>query len=350
MSRIFEPLPRLEVVKAVERRYPSRIPLVMAKFWGEGFEMEHGEALSRFDRYPEDVVMAMIDPIRYEEMNLPWTLNQSGAQDARNVLDDWEKLDDFIARLPKPEGDPYFEKVAVMAEYARENDLYFIFGWWGLFFERPWGIRGMINLLKDYIQHPEQVHKLYDALCETYLAYLQYGIREFSPDGFLTSDDLGHQQQMFVSQKTFRTFHKPRYERIGSLLKEHGIHWWLHSCGNNYGIMGDLADAGVNVFHPVQKHTMDEVKVVQEFGDRISFLAGFDVQQILPNGTPEEIRAEVRFLIDTFDRPDGGMCIAAGNGILPDTPLENIDAFMDEALVYGENKRAREMTRRANMH
>jgi uroporphyrinogen decarboxylase len=133
-------------------------------------------------------------------------------------------------------------------------------------------------------------------------------------------------------------------------LKEHGIHWWLHSCGNNYGIMGDLADAGVNVFHPVQKHTMDEVKVVQEFGDRISFLAGFDVQQILPNGTPEEIRSEVRFLIDTFDRPDGGMCIAAGNGILPDTPLENIDAFLDEALVYGENKRAREMTRRANMH
>ena len=117
--------------------------------------------------------MAMIDPIRFEEMDLPWTFNQSGAQDARNVLDDWEKLDEFIARLPKPEGDPYFEKVAVMAEYARENDFYFIFGWWGLFFERPWAIRGMINLLKDYIQLPEQVHTLYDALCETYLAYLQ---------------------------------------------------------------------------------------------------------------------------------------------------------------------------------
>jgi uroporphyrinogen decarboxylase len=348
MTKTFEPLPRIEVIKAVERRYPRRIPLVLAKFWGEGFQLQHGEALSRFDKFPEDVVMAMIDPIRFEEMDLPWTFTQSGAHDARNVLDDWGKLDVFIDHFPKPEGDPYFEKVAIMADYARENDLYFIFGWWGLFFERPWAIRGMTNLLQDFVINPEKVHSLYDALCETYLAYLRYAIREFSPDGFLTSDDLGHQKQMFVSQKMFRAFHKPRYERIGALLKEHGIHWWLHSCGNNYGIMGDLADAGVNVFHPVQKHTMDERKVAQEFGDRMTFLAGLDIQQILPHGTPEEVRAEVRFLIDTFDHPEGGMCIAAGNGILPDTPLENIEAFLEEALIYGERKRDREANRLSN--
>jgi uroporphyrinogen decarboxylase len=253
MTATFEPLSRLEVIKAVERRYPRRIPLVLAKFWGEGFEMYHGEALSRFDRFPEDVVMAMIDPIRFEEMDFPWTINQSGPHDARYVLEDWGKLDEFIARLPSPDADPYFEKVAIMADYARENDLYFIFGWWGLFFERPWAIRGMTNLLQDYVLFPEKVHTLYDSLCETYLAYLRYAIREFKPDGFLTGDDLGHQQGLFFSPRMFRTFHKPRYERIGALLKEHGIHWWLHSCGNNYGIMGDLADAGVNVFHPVQK-------------------------------------------------------------------------------------------------
>jgi uroporphyrinogen decarboxylase len=69
----------------------------------------------------------------------------------------------------------------------------------------------------------------------------------------------------------------------------------------------------------------------------MSFLAGLDVQQVLPNGTPEEVRAEVRFLIDTFDRPEGGMCIAAGNG---PTPLENIEAFLEE--VHFELKRAKE--------
>jgi len=53
------------------------------------------------------------------------------------------------------------------------------------------------------------------------------------------------------------------------------------------------------------------------------------------------VRSEVRFLIDTFDRPDGGMCIAAGNGIVAGTPFENIAAFLDEAMRYGTEHRHR---------
>ena len=339
MVKAFFPLPRAEVVKAIERKNPCRIPLVMAKWWGEGFESLHGASLKRFDGYPEDVVLALIEPFNYEKMALPWELKVSGAYDARCVLDDWAKLDEFIACLPDPEQDPQFEWAAKAAEKARAENRYFIFGWWRLFFERPWEIRGMMNLLMDYLTYPEQVHRLYDALCDTYLAYLRRALREFPFDGFWTSDDLGHQKQLFMSPQTFRRFLKPRYERIGNLLKEHDIHWWLHSCGNNTLIMGDLADAGVNVFHPVQKHTMDEKAVAAEYGGRISFLAGFDVQQTLRTASPAEVRAEVRFLIDTFDRADGGMCLAAGNGILPGTPLENVEAFLEEALVYGGKKR-----------
>ena len=51
------------------------------------------------------------------------------------------------------------------------------------------------------------------------------------------------------------------------------------------------------------------------------------------------VRREVRFLMDTFDGPDGGMCIGAGNGIVSGTPLENIEAFLDESLRYGEEHR-----------
>lgn len=65
------------------------------------------------------------------------------------------------------------------------------------------------------------------------------------------------------------------------------------------------------------------------------------------HSTLEEVRAEVCFLIDTFDRPEGGRYLAAWYGILPDTLLENIEAFMDEALVYGERKRARVTSRQS---
>lgn len=115
--------------------------------------------------------------------------------------------------------------------------------------------------------------------------------------------------------------------------------WWLHSCGNNTEIMNDLIEAGVDIFHPVQKGTMDEISVAREFGDKLSFLAGIDVQHVLQEKDPEGVREEVRFLMDTFDRPDGGMCIAAGNGIVSGTPMENIEAFLEEAYRYGVTHR-----------
>ena len=71
MNDLFSPLPRGEVVKAVERKYPCRIPLVMAKWWGEGFEALHGPALKQFDKYPEDAVIALIEPFDYSRMSLP---------------------------------------------------------------------------------------------------------------------------------------------------------------------------------------------------------------------------------------------------------------------------------------
>ena len=255
------------------------------------------------------------------------------------MIDDWAKLDEFIEKLPDPEQDPQFEALAAQAEDAHARGRYILFGWWGLFFEKPWGLRGMQNLLIDYHVDPENVHRLHAALCDQLCAYMKRCAREFEPDGFWTSDDLGHQTQPMMSPEQFHELIFPYYARVGSLLKELGLHWWLHSCGNNTALLPDLIDAGVSVLHPIQKHTMDELSVARDFGDRLTFLAGIDVQHTLQEMDPEGVRKEVRFLIDTFDRPDGGMCIAAGNGIVSGTPFENIDAYLDEALRYGKQHR-----------
>jgi uroporphyrinogen-III decarboxylase len=54
-----------------------------------------------------------------------------------------------------------------------------------------------------------------------------------------------------------------------------------------------------------------------------------DVQKVIPFGSPAEVRADVRERIKTFQRPDGGLIIGAGNAILPDTPLENLRAYLE---------------------
>ena len=339
-DEIYYPLPREEVIKAVERRGPRRVPLVRAKWWGEGLEEQYGDRLARFDRYPEDVAWVWLADWVFDAASwgLSWYDPDAGRDkgiDARAVLDDWAKLDEFIAKMPDPADPKVFEGLAAKADAARAQGRYVLFCFWRLFFERPWGYRGMENLMLDYYLYPEQVHRLHDALCTFYEKLIERAARELKPDGFWTSDDLGNQRQLMVRPETFAEFMQPYYVRIGQACRRAGLHWWLHSCGNNTVALPYLADAGVDVFHPVQKHTMDERAVAAQFGGRMTFLAGLDVQHVLQEGGPADVRAEVRFLIDTFDRPDGGMCIAAGNGIVAGTPYENIDAFLDEAVRYG---------------
>lgn len=333
---MFTPLSREEVIKAITFNYPERIPLYRAKWWGEGFVELHKDKLKRFDRYPEDVVECFIDPINYSSMGLSWQIEKKGGHDSVCIIDEWSKLDEFIEKIP----DPYkhtemIEQHLKTVTKARDENRYVLFGWWRLFFERPWEIRGMENLLTDYYEYPDKVKKLHEALLNLYERWLSLGVEILKPDGFWTSDDLGHQTNSMMSPEIFKELIKPFYVKLGKKLKEYNLHWWLHSCGNNTPLMENLIDAGVNVFHPVQKGTMDIKETIERFGGRISFLAGIDVQHVLREGTVDEVKKEVRFIIDNMDIKEGGLCIAAGNGILPGTPLENIESFLNESLSYG---------------
>lgn len=334
-SQKFEPLPKAEVAKAVERRNPSRIPLVFAHWWGEGLWGQYGERLNELWRYPEDVAVIGIPKFDWNAMKLSWKVQGGRAHDANLVIDDWAKLDEFIEKLPDPGQDPAFERLAADAARVHQEDRYLIVGWWGLFFETMWGLRGMENLMVDYYENPDALHRLHAAVCDLYCRSIRKAAEALKPDGFWTSDDLGHQTQSMMSPLIFDALIKPYYARIGAELGRHRIHWWLHSCGNNTPLMNSLVETGVQMFHPVQKHTMDEQAIAAEFGSRIGFWSGFDVQHLLREGTPDEVRAEVRHLVDTFDRPEGGMAIAAGNGIVAGTPFENIEAFLDESVRYG---------------
>ena len=62
---------------------------------------------------------------------------------------------------------------------------------------------------------------------------------------------------------------------------------------------------------------------------------GFDVQQTIPWGTPEDVRREVRHLIDTYARPEGRFMLTAGNAVKGDCPTESLAALFDESFRYG---------------
>jgi uroporphyrinogen decarboxylase len=335
-------LTRDEVRGAIRRTGAPRPPLAFVKWWGEGLAEQYGSRLGYFDRYREDVCVVSFPVPSFSPRSdgFHWRLPQldtavSKAHDANAALPDWKYLADFLKTLPDTDAPGLFDAARRSAEAARSRGQYVLIHHWSLMYERIWNFRGMENLLTDYYDYPDEVHALHKAVADTELKLLRRAIDEVRPDGYMISDDLGGQNSLMMSPVQFRAFIKPYYKRIWGFARERDIDVWLHTCGHITEIIGDLIECGLSVLHPIQKHTMDWNKAAADWKGKITFLVGMDVQDTLINSTPEQVRAEVRLMRDTFDSSYGGFMYAAGNGIVAGTPFVNIDAFIDECIRYG---------------
>ena len=164
---------------------------------------------------------------------------------------------------------------------------------------------------------------------------MERAARELHADGIFVSDDLGTQTGPFFSREIFREFFRPYYQELFQKAHSLGMHFWLHSCGNIEPLLPDLIEIGLDVIHPIQKYTMDEEKIAREYGGSICIWYGFDVQQIIPHGTPQQVRDEVRRVMKLFKRQDGRFLLTMGNNATPDWPPENLAALYEESLRLG---------------
>jgi uroporphyrinogen decarboxylase len=157
-------------------------------------------------------------------------------------------------------------------------------------------------------------------------------------DVVVMADDLGSQSGPLMSPKMYRALIKPyQAEIIAAIKRRHPAKVFYHSCGSIYPIINDLIEIGVDLLNPVQVSAAnmgDTARLKKEFGQRLSFCGGVDTQHVLPHGTPDEVRREVRRRIKDLG-PGGGYVLAAVHAIQPDVPPENVCALYEEALAAG---------------
>ena len=80
---------------------------------------------------------------------------------------------------------------------------------------------------------------------------------------------------------------------------------------------------------------MDAEAIAAEFKGKVTFCGGIDVQYFIVNNTPAQVEKGIQRLIEIFDSPDGGFIIAPANSIMPETPLENVQAMFRAMRAYG---------------
>ncbi len=76
---------------------------------------------------------------------------------------------------------------------------------------------------------------------------------------------------------------------------------------------------------------MEPLALKRDFGRDLTFLGGIDMQEMLPNAKPQEVRDEVQRLLDVLN-VDGGWIACSSHNLQPDTPPENIVAMYETLL------------------
>jgi uroporphyrinogen decarboxylase len=206
------------------------------------------------------------------------------------------------------------------------------------FWEQAYFLRGLEQMLMDLILNPELVSALLNKLLEINLAGTGRFLDIVGPyiQVFRTADDLAGQTAPLMSPATYRALLKPVYHKYYDFVRSKtDAKIFYHTDGNIVPLLDDLIEIGVDILNPIQVSALIETAELKaQYGDRLVFWGGVDTQRVMPLGTIEDVRAEVRKRIHDL-APGGGYVLAAVHNLQPDVPPCNILAMADACREYG---------------
>ena len=190
------------------------------------------------------------------------------------------------------------------------------------------------NFYKFLKSKPDLVHRFLDRLTSIFMQRLELYLKAVGPyiDIVLFSDDYGTQTSSQISLAMFNEFFKPRHKMMWDFAKQVApVKVMLHSCGSITNLLPDMIDAGLDAVNPVQTSCkfMEPERIKSQFKDQITFWGGgCNTQQILPMGSPAEVREDVLRNLDIL-APGGGFVFQQIHNIQADVSPENIVAMFD---------------------
>jgi uroporphyrinogen decarboxylase len=241
---------------------------------------------------------------------------------------------------PNPDDPERFRGLKDQAAFLRKTTDYALI----TMFPRPFVslsqfLRGYTDWFTDLILNREFIETLMEKILEICLRIGKKLLEEIGDDVdfVFVHDDLATSNSLMMSPQMYREMIKPRHKKIFDLIKEMTRAKIIYHCdGAIYPLIQDFIDIGVDVLNPVQVSAkgVDTDTLKREFGEKLSFWGAIDTSYILPEGTAEEVKEEVKKRIDHLGK-GGGYVVAPVHNILDEVPPENIVAMYQAAADYG---------------
>jgi len=202
---------------------------------------------------------------------------------------------------------------------------------WSAHFQDACAAFGMEQALMVMFFNPDVFRAVIERITDFYLKAneLFYESTKGMLDAVLIGNDFGSQTGLMVDPESLREYVFPGTKKLINQAKSYGLTVMHHSCGSIFPIIQDLSDLGADIIHPIQAlaSEMDATNLKRHFNGKVAFCGGVDAQNLLVNGSPEEVAKKVTELKELF--PTGLIISPSHEAILPDISPANIHAMFN---------------------
>jgi uroporphyrinogen decarboxylase len=200
------------------------------------------------------------------------------------------------------------------------------------FFETAWSLYNFEKFQMDLLMKPEMPKYVMERIAEVHFQNLST-VMDLAGDLIdivYYYDDVATQQGLLISPELYEEFIQAYHQRVIDLAAGYNIPVMMHCCGSVYPLIETFIQMGLSILNPIQPSAkdMDPEKLIREFGGRIAFHGGLDVQQFLPVATPEQVKERVEQTCNTLGA-QGGYIMSGSHHLQADIPLENVLAMYD---------------------
>ncbi len=365
---------RQRFLACLEHRQVDRAPLTL----GSPSCSLHREAQERLMKFlgltPQveapliDRILQIVEPdpqlIEHFDIDVQWLLPQDGSatwsSDRQSYIDEFGRRfiagGGFFNQIGAPLAQGTVEELAAYqfpaltterVQGLRQKAGRLYEQGYGLGVDGPWGVyeissslRGTADYLMDLALNPAYAEAIAErVLDEHHIPYYTLLLKEAVPycQMVMISDDLGSQQGLIFSPRTFRQIFKPRLKRlIDHIHSLADVKVYMHSDGAIYDLLPDLIEIGVEGINPVQYTAkgMELERLKRQFGQDLGFFGGSLENESLSYSQPEEVRRIAAEKIKIL-APGGGFLFASIHNITPEVPPENILSLFETARQVG---------------
>ncbi|MDP8207081.1 MAG: uroporphyrinogen decarboxylase family protein [Candidatus Electryonea clarkiae] len=215
------------------------------------------------------------------------------------IISDWADLKNFTP----PEEALSINRDEVNA-FCHSTEKFVIAGNFQRPFERFQFIRTMEQAMFDLLLNPPELEELLKLIHDHYCREVETWAKT-DIDAIFLMDDWGGQQSMLVSPEIFRRLFKPMYMDYVEIAKQYNKYVFMHSDGYIMDIIPDFIELGIDALNS-QIFCMDIPELGKRFGGKITFWGEIDRQDLLPNGSREDIIAAVNE-VNSYLNKNGGV-------------------------------------------